>query len=558
VTAITPDFDLAKRHIALLTGRADAPVCIQTFADNDKHARQLARVMHGEISTFWEQIISLQARGAGIFITVNETDGRGREAANVTKLRAVWADMDDPSAAPPSFPLQPHIVVATSPGKWHCVWLTEAPDRHQHEGVLKRISADFGADPNATGVNRVLRLAGTVHQKDPNKPFLVTLRTAAEVRAPYTWADLIAVFPPLVASAPAHVARADDYELIRRLQSDELGLHDAMLRFTARLAAKGFDQSSAFEITRGLIQLGEGAARWNETDRDGDMLRAIEGAFQKYAVQGFADAEANGGRYSIIRGEMLRAFPHTVWRIKGILPESGLASVYGPSGSGKTFLCLCIAAAIAEGGTWFAHKVRAADVIYVALEGEGGIKQRSAAWEMHHNRPLPPRLGFVLSDFAIATSQDIADLSAAVPRGGVVFIDTLNRAAPEADENSSADMGRIIKGAKELQRRTEGLVVLVHHTGKDASRGLRGHSSLNAALDTTIEVSRPAANGSREWRVAKSKDGRDGETHCFDLVECFVGSDEDGDTISSCAVVPVARGGRGCSQAAVARKPARV
>ncbi len=71
-----------------------------------------------------------------------------------------------------------------------------------------------------------------------------------------------------------------------------------------------------------------------------------------------------------------------------------------------------------------------------------------------------------------------------------MFIDTLNRSAPDADENSSKDMGLIIDGMKKIQSQCEGLVICVHHTGKDVSKGLRGHSSLLAALDSAIQVER--------------------------------------------------------------------
>ena len=76
-------------------------------------------------------------------------------------------------------------------------------------------------------------------------------------------------------------------------------------------------------------------------------------------------------------------------------------------------------------------------------------------------------------------------------------------------------MGRIISNAQLLQRETNGLVVLIHHTGKDASRGARGHSSLFASLDAAIEVKRTRRG--REWHRAKVKDGEDGVTTPFRL-----------------------------------------
>jgi putative DNA primase/helicase len=97
-------------------------------------------------------------------------------------------------------------------------------------------------------------------------------------------------------------------------------------------------------------------------------------------------------------------------------------------------------------------------------------------------------------------------------------------------------MGNLIAAAKRLQDLTGGLVLLVHHTGKDTSKGLRGHSSLYAALDGAIEVSRPEVR--REWSVAKSKDDETGQVHPFRLEQVTVGVDDDGEDIMSCVVVP--------------------
>ena len=58
--------------------------------------------------------------------------------------------------------------------------------------------------------------------------------------------------------------------------------------------------------------------------------------------------------------------------------------------------------------------------------------------------------------------------------------------------------------------------------------------SLFAAMDAAIEVSRDGDR--REWKVAKSKDGADGDAHPFKLhIEalCF---DEYGDPVKSCTV----------------------
>jgi putative DNA primase/helicase len=261
--------------------------------------------------------------------------------------------------------------------------------------------------------------------------------------------------------------------------------------------------------------------------RDGfDVLAAL--------LEGATEPPKPAARYKLLNSADLHALPPLKWRVRGVLPADGLAGLYGPSASGKSFLALDMAAAIAEGSRWFDCRVESAPVVYAALEGEAGFKLRAQAWEAHKGRTLPAGLNMVLQPFKLTDPRDISDLAAVVPAGAVVFLDTLNRAAPTADENSSKDMGEILEGAKRLQSLVGGLVVLVHHTGKDATKGLRGHSSLFAALDAAVEVSRDGDN--REWKIAKAKDGEDGDARPFRLQVETLGIDDYGDPVTSCTV----------------------
>ena len=244
-------------------------------------------------------------------------------------------------------------------------------------------------------------------------------------------------------------------------------------------------------------------------------------------------------RFKLLNSADLHALPPLTWRIRGVLPARGLASVYGPSASGKSFLVLDMAAAIAEGRDWFGYRVNPCPVVYVCLEGAAGFRLRVEAWEQHHGRTLPAGLRLVLQSFKLTEPLDVADMAGAVlsaGAGAVTFIDTLNASAPGIDENASRDMGLVLEAAKSLQARTGGLVAAVHHSGKDATRGLRGHSSLFAALDAAVEVSRDGDR--REWKVAKAKDGADGEAHPFILDVVELAPDSEGEPVTSCVVRP--------------------
>ena len=265
------------------------------------------------------------------------------------------------------------------------------------------------------------------------------------------------------------------------------------------------------------------------------------GSLYKYATQlGWQNQplpSATNNKYKLLTGNDLRAFPPVQWRLKGILPYEGLAAMYGPSASGKSFLGFDAGVAISQGVDWFGIRTTKSTVVYVALEGESGFKNRVAAWELENGRPLPPDMFMVLQPFHITKPEDVDELAAAVPFGSVVIVDTLNRAAPTSDENSSKEMGEILESCKHLQALIGGLVVLIHHTGKDTSRGARGHSSFFAALDGAIEVERTATQ--RSWSVAKAKDGQDGKSVPFELKLHVLGVDADGDEITSCTITPV-------------------
>ena len=245
-------------------------------------------------------------------------------------------------------------------------------------------------------------------------------------------------------------------------------------------------------------------------------------------------AAPNATRYRLLGRADIFALTPIQWRVKGVFPTTGLAALFGPSASGKSFLAFDCAVAVAEGTQWFGFKTNACNVVYIALEGEAGYRLRVEAWEKQNGRNLPSNLQMVLQPFKLTEPLDLSDLAAAVHHASVIFLDTLNRAAPTSDENSSKDMGEILEATKRLQELSGGLVVLITHTGKDVSKGVRGHSSLFAALDAGIEVERNA-NG-RAWTVAKAKDSSDGQKFPFTLKSHDLGKDSDGDLQSSCTV----------------------
>jgi RepB DNA-primase from phage plasmid len=123
-------------------------------------------VLHGSLDSLWDALTSLSQRGAGIFVTINETDFLGRKASDTVRVRALFADLDGaPLADAWNVPLTPGWVSRTSPARYHIYWKVEGIERSEFRDLQKRISALTGGDPRICDLPRVLRLPGFPHQK---------------------------------------------------------------------------------------------------------------------------------------------------------------------------------------------------------------------------------------------------------------------------------------------------------------------------------------------------------------------------------------------------------
>jgi hypothetical protein len=353
--------------------------------------------------------------------------------------------------------------------------------------------------------------------------------------------------------------------LVKSILSGEV-YHDCLRDLAASMVANGMNASAVTNHLRGLMDASEAphddrwkarkaeikdlvasAAKFRPTTAAEDFSEPLNSEhidFKQSAATEEAAIKARQPHYRMLTAIDLSQLPPLRWRIRDVLPETGLSMLLGESTAGKTFVALDIAAHVSLGLPWHGIKTYKAPVVYVGLEGERGIQRRIHAWEKHYRQALPDNLRFVLQPFNMLQITNLADMVSAVldagGKGGIIIVDTLNRATPGADENSSVDMGNTIAAAKELQSATSGMVMLVHHKGKRDSAGARGHSSLYGALDAAIAVNNKG--GQRSWSTAPLKGGKtkDGEaiTKNFELKRVSLGVDEELLSINSAVVMP--------------------
>jgi AAA domain len=235
------------------------------------------------------------------------------------------------------------------------------------------------------------------------------------------------------------------------------------------------------------------------------------------------------------------------WLIEGVIPKKAFVALYAPPASFKSFVALDIAECIATGREFLTKEVKhQGAVLYIAGEGHGGIGARIKAMKKLHNTPAGAPVFFLRKQINLRSSAtDIQDLIQAVDdiqathdiNFEMVVIDTLARAFGGGNENASEDMGAFITAAGAIQGRYNCALLVVHHAGKDATKGLRGHSSLLGAVDTELEIIRIEDAPKGILHISKQKDGEDGQRYGFQMITVELSTTLIGfDSITSLAV----------------------
>ncbi len=262
-----------------------------------------------------------------------------------------------------------------------------------------------------------------------------------------------------------------------------------------------------------------------------DNVTPLRGRGMDASAKRFFDSFAPAGE---IEADLNRPY-----LIKGWFDKGMVSVLYGPSNVGKTFLALDIAHAVSSGKSWGGCRVRQAPVMYVAAEGGAGINARIAALDSPQFWLCPLDVSFQNHEGdATALAGAINEMEATHGPFGMIIIDTVAKAMSGADENSSVDMGHFIKCIETLKAKTTAHIMLVHHTGKDSGKGARGHSSLRAAVDTEIELTKEDSNPVIEAKATKQRDMETGKVFAYRLQEVNLGTDEDGDPVTTCVVEP--------------------
>lgn len=407
------------------------------------------------------------------------------------------------------------------------------------------------------------RLPGTPDRlRDISGPVLDLLARAGKAQAAQPMPEFGGTRSREEAAAPIGDVRA----ALRVIPNDDLPYDDWVRTGIAAFAAsggtgEGFEAWQSWSAKSGKHQDAECLRVWRSIERSppkrigfGSLCYLARSANPLFVApswvgepQGTTATTAAGTTYDAETGEIIEApaaprrpaarlmsiaeieaMPPPEWLIEGLIPERGLVVPYGPPKVGKTFIVLSMALHIAAGMAWFGRPVKQGVVVYIAGEGLGGLALRIKAMRLRHEIPadvpfyIRPKAVNFREPTAVAELVALAREAAAGQPIALVVIDTLARAMPGVDENSAQEVGLVIAQCDLVKEELGCTVAPIHHTGKDAERGMRGSNAIHGAVDATFRV-KAAGKGRVTLINEDQKDGEPAPPMTFNMEEVSTG-----------------------------------
>jgi len=222
------------------------------------------------------------------------------------------------------------------------------------------------------------------------------------------------------------------------------------------------------------------------------------------------------------------------WLVKYVIPE-GLGVLFGQSGTFKSFIALDLALHICYGMEWLGQKTVKAEVCYVSAEGGGGIARRIQAWHEARgmdwrNCPLKVVIDHIDPDTDyVRLRREIENLGGA----RLIILDTFSQLFG-ADENSAEAVSEFMRMlSRTLLKPLKATILLVHHVGHSDGDRPRGSSALTANVDFLFAVYRTKGERIAVLENVKQKDSDLWPPVNFHCSKVELGSDSDGDALSS-------------------------
>jgi KaiC/GvpD/RAD55 family RecA-like ATPase len=254
-------------------------------------------------------------------------------------------------------------------------------------------------------------------------------------------------------------------------------------------------------------------------------------------TEAYAGSEAASEPLPLLTLAELREHSKSVnWLVKHVIPEESIGVLFGGSGTFKSFIAIDLALHVAHGLQWLGKKTKRGTVLIIAAEGGAGLWRRVVAWHRANRLKWSDAAVYVLP-VGLDLMTDAARVQEAASALGIkpdlVIVDTLSQTFG-GEENSAGDMAQYLRELGLWFRQSWAAAVLVvHHTGHQATERPRGSSAIRSNVDFMFGVFRDEKEMLATLECVKQKEAELLEPTAFSLRVVELAKDEDGDAITS-------------------------
>ena len=180
------------------------------------------------------------------------------------------------------------------------------------------------------------------------------------------------------------------------------------------------------------------------------------------------------------------------WLIEGWLEEETIAIMYGQKHHKKSYVALSWAYHLAQGTNIDEARVNpeGTHCLYIPTEGHQTIRGRYEAFKKGYGELHKKKFG-IFKDRWEWSEEFIEAFCKKLSKSTfikLIIIDSLSQTIEDASVNSDSEMRKILRYAQKIRDRLKVTVLLVAHSGKNASKGIMGSSVLGNDVDTEIRV----------------------------------------------------------------------
>jgi DNA polymerase len=511
-----PDRAGAARFLNLLDPTTTR-FTFQTFDDDkERKSEALARVRNGTLDEHFAELTRLNNLGAGIFVTVCETNLCGRLTTDILKVRLLFIDCDG-TPLPRDGP-KLYVTVQSSPDRFHGYWKSNGVDLDAFTPTQELIAKRFGGDPTVKDLPRVMRLPGFWHRK--GEPFMVRIlevhadapacsaadfetdefkyqakarQDDVDVEGLGPWAILNTLalanldkwVPELFGDTAVYQPGTGAYrvssEALGRDLEEDLSIHPKGIRDWGI-----DDQGGAHQGGRTPIDL-VSEYRGIDADTAFDWLDVQLREVQKPKQLPTWDPKALRVSYSNVR--------HRRWLYGTYLMRGQVTIIAAPGGVGKTALTTGIATEIATSVVLMDDKIWGDNLKVLSISGEDDkeeITRRMWAFARAHVDKIteqPPdrfyaigveddrvqHMSFLRTNERNKSTLDntgFAILESALDalRPDVLMLDPLVAFCSGGNMNDNAVMAQVMRRLKSLAIKFDCAILIVHHNKKGGER----------------------------------------------------------------------------------------